>query len=247
MELSDYNLVFNSLSFAIATFGAATVFMFAQRSQVAPAYKTALTLSGLVCLIAFYHYVRMFESFEHAYTLKDGTVIATGSAFNDAYRYVDWLLTVPLLLLELVLVMRLSKKDTYSKGIKLAVASALMVVLGYPGEVAATGEERWLWWTAAMIPFFYIVKELIIGLGASINSQPTNVRGLVANARTLTILSWCFYPIVFILPMLGIGALELGKINAAVQVGYTIADVVAKAGFGVMIYMIAQRKSDAGA
>jgi bacteriorhodopsin len=143
--------------------------------------------------------------------------------------------------------MRLSKEDTYSKGIKLAVASALMVVLGYPGEVAATGEERWLWWTAAMIPFLYIVKELVLGLGASINSQPTNVRGLVANARTLTILSWCFYPIVFILPMLGIGALELGKINAAVQVGYTIADVVAKAGFGVMIYMIAQRKSDAGA
>lgn len=247
MELSDYNLVFNSLSFAIATFGAATVFMFAQRSQVAPAYKTALTLSGLVCLIAFYHYVRMFESFEHAYTLKDGIVTATGSAFNDAYRYVDWLLTVPLLLLELVLVMRLSKEDTYSKGIKLAVASALMVILGYPGEVAATGEERWLWWTAAMIPFLYIVKELVLGLGASINSQPTNVRGLVANARTLTILSWCFYPIVFILPMLGIGALELGKINAAVQVGYTIADVVAKAGFGVMIYMIAQRKSDAGA
>jgi len=70
---------------------------------------------------------------------------------------------------------------------------------------------------------------------------------MVAGARTLTIVSWCFYPIVFILPMLGIGGLVAGEINAAVQVGYTIADVVAKALFGVMIYMIAQRKSDAGA
>jgi bacteriorhodopsin len=143
--------------------------------------------------------------------------------------------------------MRLSKEDTYSKGTKLAIASALMVILGYPGEVAATGNERWFWWIAAMIPFIYIIKELVGGLSASIDSQPVNVKGLVANARTLTILSWCFYPIVFILPMLGIGGLELGKINAAVQVGYTVADVVAKAGFGIMIYMIAQRKSDAGA
>ena len=69
MEVGGYNLVYNSLSFAIATFGAATVFFFAQRSQVAPAYKTALSLSGLVCLIAFYHYLRMFESFNDAYTL----------------------------------------------------------------------------------------------------------------------------------------------------------------------------------
>ena len=56
-----------------------------------------------------------------------------------------------------------------------------------------------------------------------------------------------FYPIVFILPMLGVGGLVAGEVNAAVQVGYTIADIIAKALFGVMIYMIAQRKSDAGA
>ena len=247
MEITDYNLVYNSLSFAIATFGAGTVFFFAQRSQVAPAYKTALTLSGLVCLIAFYHYLRMFESFNDAYVLSNGAVEATGAQFNDAYRYVDWLLTVPLLLLELVLVMRLSKDETYSRGTKLTFAAALMVVLGYPGEISADAGTRWVWWIAAMIPFLYIVRDLVSGLGASIPKQPKAVQGLVGGARTLTILSWCFYPVVFILPMLGVGGMVAGEINAAVQVGYTIADVVAKAVFGVMIYMIAQRKSDAGA
>jgi len=247
MDLADYNLVFNSLSFAIATFGAGTVFFFAQRSQVAPAYKTALSLSGLVCLIAFYHYLRMFESFNHAYELSNGVVTATGPAFNDAYRYVDWLLTVPLLLLELVLVMRLSKEETYSRGTKLAFAAALMIILGYPGEISGDAGVRWQWWILSMIPFLYIVRDLVSGLGASIPKQPKAVQGLVSGARTLTIASWCFYPIVFILPMLGVGGLVAGEINAAVQVGYTIADVVAKALFGVMIYMIAQRKSDAGA
>lgn len=241
MSLSDFNIIYNALSFAIATFGAATVFFFAQRSQVAPAYKTALSLSGLVCLIAGYHYFRMFESFNDAYVLKDGVVTATGYQFNDAYRYVDWLLTVPLLLLELVLVMRLSKDETYSKGTKLAFAAALMVILGYPGELLAAGTQRWIYWALAMIPFIYIVNDLVNGLGKSIQSQPVAVQGLVSKARTLTIVSWCFYPIVYIFPMLGLTGF------ASLQVGYTVADVVAKAVFGVMIYMIAQRKSDAGA
>jgi len=241
MSTNDFNLIYNALSFAIATFGAATVFFFAQRSQVAPAYKTTLTLSGLVCLIASYHYFRMFESFNDAYVLKNGIVTATGYQFNDAYRYVDWLLTVPLLLLELVLIMRLSKEETYKKGTKLAFAAALMVILGYPGELLAAGAQRWIYWALAMIPFIYIVNDLINGLGKSISSQPVAVQRLVSNARTLTVVSWCFYPIVYIFPMLGI----IGF--ASLQVGYTVADVIAKAVFGIMIYMIAQRKSDVGA
>ena len=100
MEVVDFNLIYNSLSFAIAAFGASTVFFFAQRSQVAPAYKTALTLSGLVCLIAFYHHLRMFESFNNAYTLVYGEIIVSGIRFDVAYRYLSWLLTVPLLLLQ---------------------------------------------------------------------------------------------------------------------------------------------------
>jgi bacteriorhodopsin len=61
-------------------------------------------------------------------------------------------------------------------------------------------------------------------------------------ARFVTVISWCFYPIVFTLPMLGLVG---GSAKMAVQVGYTISDIVAKAGFGVLIYMIALRKSEA--
>jgi len=60
-------------------------------------------------------------------------------------------------------------------------------------------------------------------------------------ARFTTVISWCFYPVVFTLPMLGLTG---GTARAAVQVGYTIADIVAKAGFGVLIFMIALRKSE---
>ncbi len=238
----QFSLVYNAFSFTIAVMGAATVFSFLSRSQVAPPYRTALTVTGLVTMIALYHYIRIFASWEGAYTLVDGTMKQTAVKFNDAYRYVDWLLTVPLLLIELILVMRLSPAETRSKATKLGLLAALMVVLGYPGEIAADPGTRWLWWSLAMIPFALIVYDLFVGLKASIASQPASARGLVSAARWLTVVSWLFYPIVFVFPMLGFTG---GAATTAVQVGYTVADVIAKAVFGVLIFMIAARKSEA--
>lgn len=242
LTFGQYSLVYNAFSFTFATMAAATLFLWLGRSQVAPAYKTALTISGLVCAIAAYHYFRIFESWEGAYTIADGVVSTSGYAFNDAYRYVDWLLTVPLLLIELILVMRLSAEETVSKSVKLGSAAALMIILGYPGEIATDNSTRMLWGTLSAIPFAYIMWQLFAGLGASINSQPESVRELVKTARLLTFASWGFYPIVYMIPYTSLGG---ANVTVGVQVGYTIADLVAKVGVGILIYMIATRKSRA--
>jgi bacteriorhodopsin len=242
MTAGQFDLVYNAFSFAIAVMGAATIFFFISRDRVAPVYRTAVTITGLVTLIACYHYFRIFNSWEAAYTVAGGVATATGVAFNDAYRYVDWLLTVPLLLVELILVMRLSPSETSSKSIKLGILAALMVVLGYPGEVSQDSGTRWLWWALAMVPFLLIVYDLFIGLAKSIADQPANARGMVSAARWLTVLSWCFYPVVFVFPMIGFTG---SSATVAVQIGYSVADIVAKAMFGVFIFMIAVRKSEA--
>ncbi len=240
LSFGQYSLVYNAFSFTFATMAATTLFLWLGRSQVGPAYKTALTISGLVCAIAAYHYFRIFESWAGAYDIKDNIVAASGYGFNDAYRYVDWLLTVPLLLIELILVMRLSSEETVSKSIKLGAAAALMIVLGYPGEVAADNTTRMIWGTLSTIPFVYIVWQLFSGLGASIESQPESVRGLVKKARLLTFASWGFYPIVYMIPYTNLRGTD---VIVGVQIGYTIADIIAKAGVGILIYMIATRKS----
>ncbi len=241
ISLGQYNLVYNAFSFTIAVMGAATAFLFLNRSQVAPAYRTAISISGLVTFIAMYHYIRIGASWAESFTLSGGAMIASGTAFNDAYRYVDWLLTVPLLLIELVLVMKLSRSETFSKATRLGVLAALMVLLGYPGEISSEPSTRWLWWSLSMIPFLVIIYDLFFGLKKSIEMQPAGARGLVDSARWVTVISWMFYPIVFTLPMIGFtGATAV----VAVQVGYTIADIVAKAGFGILIYIIAIRKSE---
>lgn len=242
ITLGQFSLVYNAFSFTFAAMGAATLFLWLSRSQVGPAYKTAITLSGLVCAIACYHYFRIFESWNAAYGVAGGVVTATNVAFNDAYRYVDWLLTVPLLLVELVLVMRLSQAETMSKSLRLGFAAALMIILGYPGEISADNGTRALWGTLSAIPFLYIVYGLFSGLGASIDKQPDSVRDLIKKARLLTFASWGFYPIVYMIPYTNLGG---GSVTAGVQIGYTIADLIAKAGVGILVYIIAVRKTEA--
>lgn len=240
LSLDQFSLVANFFSFTIAAMAATTIFLWISRSQVADPYKIAVTISGLVCFIALYHYWRIYISWTEVYTITDGALVATGKPFNDAYRYVDWILTVPLLLIELILVMRLPARETVTKSVRLGLLAVIMIVLGYPGEISDVSGTRWLWWSLSMIPFLWIVFELFIGLKNATAKQPESVRGLISGARYLTVGAWAFYPIVFLFPMLGIS----GPVaETAVQIGYTIADVVAKAVFGLLIFAIAMKKS----
>jgi bacteriorhodopsin len=108
LSSGQYSLVYNMLSLTIAAMGASTVFFFLSRGSVLPKYRPALIVSGLVTLIACYHYFRIFLSWTGAFELGDMGYVASGEPFNDAYRYVDWLLTVPLLLFEAVAVLALA-------------------------------------------------------------------------------------------------------------------------------------------
>lgn len=98
----------------------------------------------------------------------------TGSPFNQAYRYVDWLLTVPLLLIALILVMKLSRGETVSRSVWLGGAAALMIILGYPGEAADAAGVRLTSRVLSMIPLLYIVCQLVMAFAA---------RSTVWNAR----------------------------------------------------------------
>merc|ERR1712122_136952 len=138
-------------------------------------------MGGLVTWIATYHYFRIFNSWNDAFDVKfsakeGGYVVSlTGAPFNDAYRYVDWVLTVPLLLIELILVMGLPAEETVSKSWKLGVASAAMVALGYPGEIQDSASGRWMWWFFAMLPFLYVVAGLAATAGEQIGYSCSDV------------------------------------------------------------------------
>jgi len=243
---TQFNLIYDVLSFSLATMMATTIFLWMRVPSAAEKYKSALIISGLVTFIAAYHYLRIFNSWCEAYAWVDGEITATGIPFNDAYRYMDWLLTVPLLLIEIVLVMKLPADEMVSKAKTLGAASALMIIFGYPGELILNDGNlgtRWLFWGAAMLPFLYIVQTLLVGLHSATQSEnDPAVRKLVSGAQWWTVISWCTYPVVYIFPMLGISG---GQVVVFIQLGYSVSDIISKCGVGLMIYRITMAKSAA--
>jgi len=230
---------------------ASTIFFWIRIGSIHEKYKSAMTITGLVTFIAAYHYIRIFNSWVESYSFPggaDGVIkdpVITGQPFNDAYRYMDWLLTVPLLLIEIVFVMKLDDAETASKATSLGIFSGLMIILGYPGELIIEGDltVRWFWWAAAMIPFLFVVYTLLVGLSSAISkeSDPA-VAAKLSMVCWATVISWCTYPVVYLFPMFGIDG---PSAVVAIQLGYCVADIISKCGVGFLIYNITIAKSAA--
>ena len=245
LSQTQYDTVYNFLSFAIASMLFTAIFLLVSQPRVLPRYRTALVISATVLGIATYHYFRIIESFDAAYQTDaiggaGDFSLVEGVAFNEAYRYVDWLLTVPLLLVEAIAVLALARSESRRLLIRLVPASALMIALGYPGELAIENGERALWGALSTIPFLYILYVLFVELTKAMDRQPAEVRISVRNLRWLLLASWGFYPIAYMFPMFGFDGADAFVLR---QVGYTIADVTAKAVFALVIYKIARLKS----
>ena len=240
----QYDTVYNLLSLAIASLGFTGLYLVLSQRRVAPRYRNAVIISAMVCFIATYHYIRIFDNFKDSYESTaqggNGPYVLTNVPFNEGYRYVDWLLTVPLLLVETIAVLALAKAVQKSLLTKLVIASVLMIALGYPGEITTDVGPRLLWGTLSTIPFLYILYVLFVELSASLERQPVQVRSTVGKLRIMLVGLWGVYPIAYLMPVLGFDGPDAFVLR---QAGYSIADILAKAAFGLVIYKIARVKS----
>ena len=243
MDSNQWNLVYNVFSFGLISMLATTIYTLVSQPRVLAKYRNALVMSSMVTFIAGYHYMRILDSFKEA--AVDMTVNISGAqgSFNEAYRYVDWLLTVPLLLVEVVAVLALTKSVSRSLIMRLVPASAAMIALGYPGEISSNQSTQILYGVLSTIPFLYILYVLFIELGKSLVNQPEGVAATIGRLRLLLVATWGVYPVSYILGM-GEGMASAQQF-VGVQVGYTIADILAKCVFGLTIFKIARMKSAA--
>lgn len=241
----QYDTVYNSLSLVIAAQLFTALFLLISLPRILPRYRQAITVAIVVCGIAAYHYFRIFDSFRGAFVSEavggQGDYSqAVGEGFNEGYRYVDWLLTVPLLLVELIAVLALARTVQRGLLVRLVPAAALMIILGYPGEISGDDGIRGLFGLLSTIPFLYILYVLFVQLSKSLNRQPAGVRRTLSNLRFLLLLSWGVYPIAYLLPMLNIAGADAWVFK---QVGYSVADILAKAVYALIIFQVARIKS----
>ena len=240
LDSNQWNLVYNVFSLGLVSMLACTVYTLVSQQRVLAKYRNALVMSSMVTFIAGYHYLRIFDSFKES--SADMTVNLSGAqgSFNEAYRYVDWLLTVPLLLVEVVAVLALAKEVSRSLITRLVPASAAMIALGYPGEISTVQNTQVMYGVLSTIPFIYILYVLFVELGKSLERQPAGVAETVGRLRLLLIATWGVYPIAYIFNIVGDAS---ASSFVTVQVGYTIADILAKCVFGLTILKIARMKS----
>ena len=212
---------------------AASIFFFMETQRVSSKWKTSLTVSGLVCLVAAVHYFYMRDVW-----------VLTGST-PTVYRYIDWLITVPLLMIEFYLI--LSAVTKVSSGIfwRLLIGTIVMLVGGYLGE---TG---YINLTAAfvigMAGWAYILYEIFLGEASKVsaNNAPPAVQTAFKTMRIIVTVGWAIYPLGYVFGYFtGSGPEES---MASLNIIYNLADVINKIGFGLVIWAVAVQMSDEAA
>jgi len=220
---------YTGFTFFIGTMAmmAATAFFLLERNSVEGKWRLSLTVSALITGIACVHYYYMRDFW-----------IQTGTS-PTAFRYIDWILTVPLMCVEFYLL----TKPFGAKGstlFKLIVASIWMLVTGYIGEAAILGGGSVLWGFISTIGYAYIVYEVFVGdirkLSQSSNS-PELKQAMFLLGIFIT-LGWSIYPIGY-MTMPDNWLAGMFEMNIV----YNIADAINKIGFGLVVYSVASAES----
>ena len=215
---------FVGISFWIISMGmlAATAFFFLERGSVAAGWKTSVTVAGLVTGIAFIHYVYM-----------RGVWVQTGDS-PTVYRYIDWLITVPLQMIEFYLILAAVRKVSGNIFWRLLIGSLVMLIGGYLGEAGYI--NAMLGFIIGMAGWIYILYEVFSGEAGKLAAKSGNKPLATAwgAMRMIVTVGWAIYPLGYVFGYLT-GGVDANTLNVI----YNLADFINKIAFGLVIWSAA--------
>tara|TARA_E500000081_G_scaffold58768_1_gene61486 strand:- start:7 stop:714 length:708 start_codon:yes stop_codon:yes gene_type:complete len=225
LETNDYVGV--SFWIATAVMGAGALFFFIERSTVKPAWQTSLTVAALVCFVAFWHYLYMRDVW-----------VVTGES-PTVYRYIDWLITVPMQIVEFYLILTAVVAVSLSVFWNLLVASLVMLIFGYLGEAGLM--DATVAFVPAMAGWLYIIWYVFAGEAAKIKDAAGNEALSFAfnGIKWIVTIGWAIYPIGYVLGYLMGGSVDMDTLNIV----YNLADLINKFLFGLVIWYAAMMDS----
>ena len=215
---------FVGISFWVISMGmlAATAFFFMERGSVAASWRTSITVAGLVTGIAFIHYMYM-----------RGVWIQTGDS-PTVYRYIDWLITVPLQMVEFYLILSAVRKVPSGIFWRLLIGSVVMLVGGYAGEAGYI--NAMLGFIIGMAGWIYVLYEVFSGEAGKAAAKSGNKALVTAFGamRMIVTVGWAIYPLGYVF-----GYLTGGVDAESLNVIYNLADFINKIAFGLIIWAAA--------
>ena len=221
---------FVGISFWVISMGmlAATAFFFMERSSVAAGWKTSVTVAGLVTGIAFIHYMYM-----------RGVWVQTGDS-PTVYRYIDWLITVPLQMIEFYLILAAVRKVDAGIFWRLLIGSFVMLIGGYLGEAGYINAT--LGFIIGIAGWIYILYEIFSGEAGKAAAKSGNKALVTAFSamRMIVTIGWAIYPLGYIFGYLT-GGIDANSLNVI----YNLADFINKIAFGLVIWAAAMQSTSA--
>lgn len=240
LVLGKDDLVGITFWIATAAMLASSIFFLIERANVAPQWKTSMTIACLITGIAFWHYMYMREHW-----------ILTGES-PVVYRYVDWFLTVPLQIVEFYFILAAVTTVTAMLFWRLLISSTLMLVFGFLGETQMIGGSSIIWWILGMICWIYIIYEIFRGEAAMINKKSGNEAGQFAfqTLKWIVTIGWAIYPIGYLYGLdetviFGIKINNTAFSVELINIIYNLADLINKMAFGIAIWMAAVKDTKA--
>ena len=216
------------ISFWIATavMAAGALFFFVERSTVKASWQTSLTVAALVCFVAFWHYMYMRDVW-----------VATGES-PTVYRYIDWLVTVPMQIVEFYLILAACTAVSLGVFWKLLAGSLVMLLGGYAGETGMLSPM--VGFVVGMAGWIFIIYYIFVGEAAQIKDSAGNENLVMAfdGIKWIVTIGWAIYPIGYFMGYLG-GGVDSAGLNTV----YNLADLVNKFLFGLVIWHAAMRDS----
>jgi len=215
---------FVGITFWVISMGmlAATVFFFMERGSVAAGWRTSVTVAGLVTGVAFVHYIYM-----------RGVWVQTGDS-PTVYRYIDWLITVPLQMVEFYLILAAVKKVSGGIFWRLLIGSIVMLSAGYLGEAGYINEM--LGFIVGIAGWIYILYEVFSGEAGKVAAKSGNKALVTAFSamRMIVTIGWAIYPLGYVFGYLT-GGVDANSLNVI----YNLADFINKIAFGLVIWAAA--------
>ncbi len=242
-SIGQFETIDHLLTMGVGAHLAALVFFFLMSKLVSPRYRVATALSCIVMVSAGLILVSQAGMWTDAFALNNGQYELQDITFNNGYRYVNWMITIPCLLTQLLTVLNVRGKALIKKATILILMAWGMIITGYIGQLYEVSNMTQLYSWGAISTVFFVIMNFIVG--TTISSQ----KGTLTNGTHTTIMkvfwlmmfAWTLYPIAYLVPAF------MNSADGVVvrQLLFTIADISSKVIYGVMITYIAIKQSAA--
>lgn len=241
----QFSIVENILRLTLTAMGASALFFILSRKQILTRFHPSLLIAGLVSLISCYHYFYILHSWNNAFELAGNSYMASGHPFVGTDRYVDWIITTPLLLIEFVLALKVPSHAARWLMRRFTIAAVVMIFSGYLEKLIA-GTTGFilpvLLYLILAASFSMILSLLWTKFSAEVATSAPSVHKLFMKARNFITITWLLYPIIDIFSSCSFASGPNSLV--AITIAYSLTDIAAKCGLGFYVYQLAITQSE---